>query len=389
MRVLVTCCAGYGHLQPMMPLARALADGGHEVAVTVASDLVPRAEAAGFTAFASGITTGEGFGRLGELFPDRRFDRLLPEQIFGWYLPHLFGEVLAPAMLRDLEGLVGEWRPDLVIHETTEFAGPVAAAAAGIPSACVTLGLRLPETIVDAVALAVAPLWRQRGLVPDPTAGIYRNLCLDITPPSFQPYESELGRAVLRPLRPIPLPPVPGEKLAGWIEARLHRPLVYMTLGTNTNSDLSMFRAALDGLMAVDLDLLVTIGFDTEAELLEPLPDNAHVEAYVPQSLLLPPCAAVICHGGAGTTFNSFAEGLPLLVLPQGADQYLIGDLVTATGAGLKLTPPEVTPASVREAVLALLQDGRYRAAAATLKAEIAAMPGPEEAVLLIEDLVK
>ncbi|HEY8760521.1 MAG TPA: hypothetical protein VIP52_06380, partial [Candidatus Dormibacteraeota bacterium] len=49
---------------------RALADGGHEVAVAVAADLLPRAEAAGFTAFGSGINSGEGFGRLGELFPD-------------------------------------------------------------------------------------------------------------------------------------------------------------------------------------------------------------------------------------------------------------------------------------------------------------------------------
>jgi UDP:flavonoid glycosyltransferase YjiC (YdhE family) len=48
------------------------------------------------------------------------------------------------------------------------------------------------------------------------------------------------------------------------------------------------------------------------------LANNVHVEHYVPQSLLLPHCSAVICHGGAGTTLSSLALGLPLLILPQG-----------------------------------------------------------------------
>ena len=67
--------------------------------------------------------------------------------------------------------------------------------------------------------------------------------------------------------------------------------------------------------------------------------------AYVPQSLLLPKCAAVICHAGAGTVLGALAAGLPLLLLPQGADQYVVADLVAAAGAGLKLAPAEGGPA--------------------------------------------
>lgn len=388
MRVLFSSCAGYGHLQPMLPLARALVDAGHEVAVAVDSDLLARAKAAGFEAFAAGISPGEGFGRLGKRFPDRAFDRLRPDEILGWYVPHFFGEALAPPMLDDLESLVERWRPDLILHETFEFAGPIAAATAGIPSACLTLGTRLPDAVVDDTALAVAFLWRERGLEPDPSAGIYRYLCLDITPAGLQPRESARGAGVLHPLRSIAMAPLAGEKLPGWIEAERHRPLIYMTLGTNTNSDLTMFRAAIDGMSGVDLDLLVTIGLQNDVGLLDPLPENAHVEAYVPQSLLLPRCAAVISHGGAGTTLNALALGLPLLTLPQGADQYLIADLVVAAGAGLKLVPAEVNPASVRGAVLALLNDSRFRSAAGALEAEIAAMPGPKAVIGLLEKLV-
>ena len=389
MRVLIASVSAYGHLQPLLPIAKALADADHEVAIATGSDLRPRAESAGFPAFDAGITPGAAFKLLAERYPDQEYNRLNPAEILSWYLPHLFGEVLTPAMLGDLESLVQSWKPDIILHETWEFAGPIAAASAGIPSICQTLGLRMDDRILDSVATAVAPLWEQRGLKPDSTAGLYRSLCLDTTPPSFQHYESAQSRTVIHPLRPIAEPPVPDELLPQWIKQRRNAPLVYMTLGTNsgTNSDVSMFRSVIDGLEGMDIDVLITIGYGKHPATVGPLASNAHVENYVPQSLLLPHCSAVICHGGPGTILNSLAQGLPLLILPQGADQYVMGDRVLEAGVGLRLVPADVNPASVQKSVLALLEEPSYRAGAHRLKREIAAMPGPEEAVHLIEEI--
>jgi UDP:flavonoid glycosyltransferase YjiC (YdhE family) len=50
------------------------------------------------------------------------------------------------------------------------------------------------------------------------------------------------------------------------------------------------------------------------------------------------------------------------------------------------LGPADVNPSSVRAGVLALLEESSYRAGAQRLQREIAAMPDPEEAVLLIEE---
>lgn len=389
MRVLIVTISAYGHLQPILPLAKALSDARHEVVIVTGSDLRPRAEAAGFTAFSAGISIGTAFERLAEIFSDQAYNRLEPAEILGWYLPHLFGEVLAPAMLNDLEPIVRNWRPDVILHDSWEFASPIAAASAGIPSISHTLGIRYDDPILAAVAAAVAPLWRQHGLAPDPTAGICRCLCLDITPPGFQPYESTSGhhRNFIRPLRPIAQPPVPGEVLPQWLEDRKQVPLVYMTLGTNTNTNVSMFRSVIDGLGNLDVDVLITIGFDRDHASIGPLASNIHVENYVPQSLLLPHCSAVICHGGAGSTLSALAQGLPLLILPQGADQYIIGDLVLAAGAGLVLAPAEVNPSTVRASVFALLNEPTRWVGAHRLQQEIAAMPGPDEAVHLIEEI--
>ncbi|GAC1356032.1 MAG: glycosyltransferase [Ktedonobacteraceae bacterium] len=389
MRVLITSVSGYGHLQPLLPLASPLADAGHEVAIATGSDLRPRAEATGFPVFDAGIDVGTVFELLAEHYPDQEYNRLKPAEILDWYLPHLFGKILAPVMLSDLEPLLRRWCPDVILHDTWEFAGPIAAASAGIPSINQTLGIRFNDRIIDAIADAVAPLWLQHGLTPDPTAGLYRHLCLDITPPSFQPYELAHKHESMHPLRPTSMPSLPGEHLPLWIEKRREAPLLHMTLGTNmgTNGDIAMFRSVIDGLSRLDVDVLITIGFEGDATSLGPLPENVHVEHYMPHALLLPRCSAVICHGGPGTTLSSLALGLPLLILPQGADQYIVGDLVRASGAGLCLTPQNVNASTVQQSVLALLDKPDYRANARRLQREIAAMPGPKEAVHLIEEV--
>ena len=77
-----------------------------------------------------------------------------------------FGQVIAPAKLPDLERIVTEWLPDLIIHECTDMAAPIAAAAAGIPAVTEGWGLvPLPGLTVPNPA-DVVPLWRSRGLEP-------------------------------------------------------------------------------------------------------------------------------------------------------------------------------------------------------------------------------
>ena len=389
MRVLFSAVPGYGHLHPLLPLASALANAGHDVAIATGPDLRPRAEAAGFVAFDAGLTLFQAFQHLARRFPDGRYNQLPVQEILGFYVPHLFGEILTPATLADLEPLVERWAPDLLIHDTYEFAAPLAAADAGLPSLSHTLGLHFNKPVLEATAAAVAPLWQARGLAPDATAGTYRDLCLDIAPPSLQSRTQLPG--CVRPLRPVAQPPVASERLPEWMKQENRRdvPLIYMTLGTNTNTNISVFRAVTDALAERDVDLLITLGFGTDVASIGPLPSNAHVENFVPQSLVMPLCSAVICHGGAGTTLAAAAAGLPLLLMPQGADQYVLTELVVRAGAAVCLPPPAVNARNIRQAVLSLLNEPAYRAAARSLQTEMAAMPPPEAVVPEIETVVQ
>jgi MGT family glycosyltransferase len=187
----------------------------------------------------------------------------------------------------------------------------------------------------------------------------------------------------LRPVAAAPAGPLPEE-----LSALPDRPLVYVTLGTVYNRDLSVFAAVLEGLRDAPVSVLVTIGRDNDPAALGPQPATIAVHRYVPQAAVLPHCSAAVIHGGAGTMLGALAAGLPLLFLPQGADQHGNADHAVAAGAGRKLLREELTPQAVRAGVADLLAEPGYGLAARRIAGEIAAMPTPVEALAAITRLV-
>ena len=136
-----------------------------------------------------------------------------------------------------------------------------------------------------------------------------------------------------------------------------------------------------------DIALIVTVGRHNDPASLGPQPDNVLVHQYIPQGVLLPRCDAVITHGGSGTTLGALAFGVPLLVLPQGADQYSNAERIVAAGAGLQLLKDELSVDAVRDSVRTVLDDASYRRSAERIQTEIHEMPHARDAVTRIEAL--
>jgi len=79
----------------------------------------------------------------------------------------------------------------------------------------------------------------------------------------------------------------------------------------------------------------------------------------------------MVCHGGTGTTLGGLAAGVPMVVVPQFADQPNNAARVAATGAGLAIGDGEdwlVTAEEVRAAVTEVLAGPSYRTAATALR---------------------
>ena len=177
------------------------------------------------------------------------------------------------------------------------------------------------------------------------------------------------------------------EGVPDWPLPRPGAPLVYATLGTVQNARTDLLGAFLEGLRDEPLNLVVTVGRNGDPAQFGPQPPHVRIERYVPQSLLLPRCALVVCHAGSGAVLGALAAGLPLVLTPITADQPENADRCAAAGAARVLQPAEVSPASVREAVRAVLGDPAYTQAAARVRAEMAALPPLEHVVGLLERL--
>lgn len=387
MRVLFSSVPELGHLYPMLGLARALADAGHDVGFAVSPELAPRAGQGGFETILVGQELADWVAETARRVGGEPGAGLAPDEILPWFLPHLFAEVGAPSTLPDLVQAVSTWRPDLLIHDTYQFAGPIAAATVGVPNVQHTLG---PLPPLDALALAsdaLGPLWGQHGLDPRPLGGAFDWLCLAICPPSLERELPVDVAARLQSVRPVGYDGGQASEPPDWLEQLPDRPLVYGTLGTYLNTDRAVFRAMLDGLAGEDIDLVVTVGAGQDPTSVGPIPPNARVESYIPQSHLLGRCALVVSHGGSGTILPALAGGIPLLVLPQGADNFINAERCTEAGVGLTLQPGEVSAAAVQRATQTLLDEPRFRKRSLEVADEIANLPGSTELVDGLEAL--
>ena len=99
------------------------------------------------------------------------------------------------------------------------------------------------------------------------------------------------------------------------------------------------------------------------------------LERYLPHAMLLPHCALVVSHGGAGTMFGALSHGLPQLIIPQGADQFLNAEAAAASGVALTMAASEVSAEAVARAARRLLDEPAYSQAARRVQHEILAMP--------------
>lgn len=390
MRVLFTAVAGTGHFHPLVPIAKALQQAGHEVAFAVAPSFQPMVEHSGFRTFPAGTdfsslqidpsTVQQRQAQLAKAGPQAR-----SEMFIGMFVRHF-----ARKMLPDLLKVASEWHPDLIIRETGEFAGGIAAEKLGIPYASIQVGGgRMSDHDPQVITTAVNELRADVGLPPD-TLGmsLFRYLHL-----SFMPAVYFGGAAQLPPtthfLRTTTFDRSGTEELPAWVDTLRQggRPIVYATLGTVFNKLIHHLGTIVAGLRDEPVELVVTVGRDMDPALLGPQPSNVHVERYIPQSLLLPHCALAIMHGGYNSVMSALSVGLPVIIVPLAADQPMNAARTLELGAGLTVTPEELTPDSIRRAAREVLNTASYREAARRFQAEALSLPDTSHGVKLLERL--
>lgn len=182
--------------------------------------------------------------------------------------------------------------------------------------------------------------------VPELADGIRSATYLDVCPPSLRS-DGEPGWQRIQQLRPVAGEPAAGERLPGVFTALPYPQTIHLTLGTIFHEAPGVFETAIAGLRELPFNLVVTTGPGADPARFGPQPPHVLVEPYLPHTLLLPRCRLVVSHGGAGIMFGALAHGLPQLILPQGADQFMNAALCARAGVALALAPDEFSAEAV------------------------------------------
>lgn len=105
----------------------------------------------------------------------------------------------------------------------------------------------------------------------------------------------------------------------------------------------------------------------------------------MPQLSVLKQADAFITHAGAGGSQEGLATGTPMVAVPQAVDQFGNADTLQALGVARHLPKEEADAASLRAAVLALVDDPEVAARLERLRERMAGEGGTQRAADLVE----
>lgn len=149
------------------------------------------------------------------------------------------------------------------------------------------------------------------------------------------------------------------------------RPLLLLSFSTTVmQGQEDLIQRVCDAIAGHAVEAILTLGPAVSAGAIR-VPRNIEASLYADHDQLLPRCAAVVTHGGLGTTLRALAHGKPLLLLPLGRDQQFNAGRVVELGAGICL-PVEASPDDIASALVELLAQPQFREAAEGAAAAIA-----------------
>jgi UDP:flavonoid glycosyltransferase YjiC (YdhE family) len=386
MRVLITMPPLCGHFFPAVPLAWALRAAGHEVLVATPRNFASTVTEAGLPV-ADGLLPAVEWEEF--MFRDRAGRPLPPPRDPAERREHS-GRAWGRLAARVLDGVlaaVDAWRPDLVVADRTEYAGPLAAATYGVPWVEHGWGVADVPAYRPAAARELAPELDRLGIFGLPVP----RLVVESGPARLVPADTRRGTERVL-MRYVPY----GNRalLPSWALEERERPRICLTFGSilprHGRRD---FAGLLRELMAAlpehtGAEVVVAVDDDVAARW-QPLPAGVRAAGWMALGAVLPACDLVVHHGGSGSMFNAMVAGLPQLALPQTADQFDNAERLAALGAGLQVVREQQDVTELVGLCQELLTEPGYRKAARDLAAENAEQPAPGAVVDVLERLAR
>ncbi|TXS28064.1 macrolide-inactivating glycosyltransferase [Streptomyces sp. gb1(2016)] len=380
--------AAHGHVNPSLEVIRELVARGHRVSYAIPASFAGTVAATGAepVIYTSVLPTADNPEDWGTELIDN-------------IEPFLEDAVQA---LPQLAGAFDGDEPDLVLHDITSYPARVLAHRWGVPAVQLWPNLvpweGYAEEVGDPATAELKQTERGRAYYARFAAWLAGNGLGDLSSDDF----------VARPRRGLVLIPEALQPNADRVDhARFtfvgacqgdragqgewKRPagaekVLLVSLGSSFTDEPTFYRECVKAFGDLPgWHVVLQIGSWVDPSALGDVPDSVEVHSWVPQLSVLKQADAFITHAGAGGSQEGLATATPMVAVPQAVDQFGNADMLQSLGVARHLPKEEADAASLRAAVLALVDDPDVAARLARIQERMAGEGGSVRAADLIE----
>lgn len=354
----------YAHTIQTLPLARELVDRGEEVFYYSNRRFEDEIK----------LTGAEYHEYLAEYYDD-------PSDMI-WNI-HQFMPKVRDIINQELINLK-EINPDYLIYDRNALWAPFIAEILGLPTVCTHSSIVLNRTVTKlhprkkllkmyssrfhlipqffysiSAMRTMMKIKKEFSYQGDINPITNADLVLVNTSKAFQPFIDSIGERY-RFMGWIPSTQYRKEVAFPW-EKISEKKLIYVSLGTTFNRNNNFYKDCFDALKGLDCQVLMSTGRSQNLDLPVQVPENFTLVEWVPQLDVLQRADLFVTQGGTSSVCESLNYGCPVVVVPQMAEQHIIGYWVEKIKVGKHLEGGNFTADTLRSAVETVMNDPQYR----------------------------
>ena len=164
--------------------------------------------------------------------------------------------------------------------------------------------------------------------------------------------------------------------------------IIYATLGTTFNTWTDFFKNVIEAFKDSDYLVVMSTGNKEILKQIGDIPDNFIVSDFVPQAEVLKYADLFIAHGGMGSVSDGMYLGLPMILVPLGADQFINAYRLQELGAAKVVKKKELTSENLKREAKLVLENKSFKAEVKRIQESFISSGGPNRAVKEVEELL-
>ncbi|WP_435796821.1 macrolide family glycosyltransferase [Streptomyces flaveolus] len=206
---------------------------------------------------------------------------------------------------------------------------------------------------------------------------------LALIPRAMQPHADRVGPGAVTFVGPCLDAP---EDADAWTRPADAETVLLISLGSAYTRQPEFYRQCLAAFGdQPGLHVVLQIGKYTDPRELGEIPPNVEVHAWVPQRAVLERADAFVTHAGMGGCGEGLLAGVPMIAVPQAAEQFMNADRLVELGVARRVDTADATAETLRAALHGLLTDPEVRRRSARLRADTRAEGGTRRAADIVE----